>query len=155
VGLILVGLQFTLLGFLVVAALLAISQTDFLAFSGLALAFVGLPLVVSIAVGVMALMANRPGNFKIVPTPKLDGHLVTHGIYKFIRHPMYTSVLLLAASCAWLAGLVLGGFVWLIWVALFGVLLVKANVEERSLLALYPEYATYRAKTWRFVIGLF
>jgi protein-S-isoprenylcysteine O-methyltransferase Ste14 len=155
VGLILVGLQFTLLGFLVVAALLAISGGGSVAFSGLTLVLAPISLVLAVVVGVMALMANRPGNFRIVPTPKRDAQLVTHGIYKFIRHPMYTSVLLLAASCAWMAGLVLGGFAWLIWVALFGVLLVKANVEERALSALYPEYASYQAKTWRFVTGLF
>jgi protein-S-isoprenylcysteine O-methyltransferase Ste14 len=42
----------------------------------------------------------------------------------------------------------------LIVLALLLVLNAKAALEERLLLARWPEYAAYRARTWRFVPGL-
>jgi protein-S-isoprenylcysteine O-methyltransferase Ste14 len=155
VGLVLVGLQFALLGVLLVGALLGISEHGLPVLSGLTGMCAALSIALAVLVGALALAANRPGNFRIVPTPKAGGNLVTHGIYTIIRHPMYTSVLLLGAGFAWVAGLTWGGFAWGVWVALFGVLLLKANAEERALLALYPSYAAYRAKTWRFVAWVF
>ena len=52
------------------------------------------------AVGVWALSANQPGNFNIHPTPHQNGRLIDHGPYRWIRHPMYTSVLLFGAAMA-------------------------------------------------------
>ena len=49
---------------------------------------------VSVALAVVTLLYNQPGNFNIRPTPKTWGTLVTSGPYHWIRHPMYTSVLL-------------------------------------------------------------
>jgi len=161
VGLLLVGLQFTLLGGLSVAAFLAISELGLSTLSGLTAIGPAVLLVLSAWVGGLALAANRPGNFRIVPTPKVGGCLITHGIYKTTRHPMYTSVLLLGASLAWvasltkLAGGVWGGFAWLAWAALFVVLLVKAEAEEKALTKLYPGYAAYRAQTSRFIAWIF
>lgn len=95
-----------------------------------------------------ALTANRPGNFNIRPTPRPDGELVTGGPYRWIRHPMYTSVLMAAAAAAlWslqAADLVL-------WVALLFVLLFKAGIEERALLRRFPGYQDYKARTKRFL----
>jgi len=46
-----------------------------------------------LAVGVAALLKNRLSNFNIVPDIKEDCILVKDGIYAYIRHPMYTSVI--------------------------------------------------------------
>lgn len=94
--------------------------------------------------GVRSLGASRTPN----PTPRPDAELVQSGIYRLLRHPLYSSVML--ASLGWA----------LLWqsaaaLAASAVLCVffdaKARLEERLLLARFPEYAAYRMKTWRFV----
>ena len=102
--------------------------------------------------GVWALYANRPGNFNIRPTPRIGGQLVQNGPYRWIRHPMYTAVILCGLACAWALGATMG---WLVWAALVIVLTVKATLEERWMLSRHPNYAAYRVRTSRFVPGLF
>jgi protein-S-isoprenylcysteine O-methyltransferase Ste14 len=50
-------------------------------------------IVIGLGVGFAALSKNRLGNFNIVPDIKEDCTLVKDGIYAYIRHPMYTSVI--------------------------------------------------------------
>jgi protein-S-isoprenylcysteine O-methyltransferase Ste14 len=102
----------------------------------------------SAALAVWALVANRPGNFNIRPTPRSGGSLVTHGPYRWIRHPMYTAVLLAAAAAGMASGQVLDA---LLWTALLAVLWAKAVIEERALLVRYPAYQDYRQRTRRFL----
>ena len=83
------------------------------------------------------------------PTP---GGLVTTGPYRFIRHPIYTGLCLLA----W-AGVISN---WSETSASMGVLLVAASVgrmlcEERLVVELYPEYRQYARRTWRMVPFVF
>lgn len=139
VGRLLVVLQFgglALLGWRAMAAPSAISVqvVSLLTASGL--------------LALWALAANRPGNFNIRPTPRHGGSLVTSGPYRWIRHPMYTSVLLAAAAAAWKSFETADA---LLWLALLGVLLAKATIEERALVRRFPDYQGYRARTTRFV----
>lgn len=140
-GKLLVALQFGLLTALVVLCVLSAAERSPGA--------VALTLwVASIALGLWTLGANRPGNFNIHPEPKTEGRLVTTGPYRWVRHPMYTSVLLLAAGAsAWLAN-VTGAALWL---ALLVVLILKLRLEEAWLVQRYPAYAEYRRSTWRLV----
>lgn len=99
----------------------------------------------SAVLGLWTLWVNRPGNFNIRPEPHPDGHLVQEGPYRWVRHPMYGAVLLLAAgAAAWLAN-ALGVVLWL---ALLAVLLAKTSLEKQWLLKRYPQYANYRLRTW-------
>lgn len=95
------------------------------------------------ALGLWTLGANRWGNFNIRPEPREGGVLVTGGPYRYVRHPMYAAVLLLAAGCAAAAP----GVAWIAWGALAAVLAAKAWLEERGLAAAHPGYAAYRART--------
>jgi len=108
-------------------------------------------LVLAVLLGTWTLLHNRPGNFNVQPQPRARGHLVTDGPYRRVRHPMYITVLLGAAGWADCAG---GWWRVLIVLALLLVLNAKAALEERLLQARWPEYAAYRARTWRFVPGL-
>lgn len=100
-------------------------------------------LVAGLAVGAWALAANRPGNFNIRPDLREGGTLVTHGPYRWVRHPMYLAVpVTMAAFCV--AG---DAIQWGMWVALLGVLAAKARREERGLVVAHPGYAGYRART--------
>ena len=144
-GAVLVGLQFALLAGL---AMEAAARFDSARLPPDALASA----VAAIALGLWALSANRPGNFHIRPAPREGGHLVQHGPYRWIRHPMYSALLLAGVAAVRLSG---EGFSWLILLALAGVLAVKAAVEERALVAHYADYADYRRRTRRFVPGLY
>lgn len=95
-----------------------------------------------------ALRANRPGNFNIHPRPRVGGTLVTSGPYGWVRHPMYSFLLLGALALARTADT---GMAWLAWGALLVVLLGKSALEERWMLAQHPGYAHYREQTKRFV----
>ena len=102
--------------------------------------------------GAWALYCNRPGNFNIRPTPRAGGRLVQQGPYRWIRHPMYTALIACGSAGAWAAASTWG---WLAVAALGAVLAVKAVFEERWMLVEHPGYAAYRARTWRFLPGLF
>lgn len=103
-------------------------------------------------VGVAALAANRPGNFNIRPEPKAGARLVTSGIYRRIRHPMYSAVLL-----AMLAAVLADPRPWRImaWLALLAVLVAKLRREERYLLQRFAEYAAYCERTRRLLPGVY
>lgn len=107
---------------------------------------------VSLALFVWTLVHNRLGNFNIRPTPKSWGMLVTTGPYKQIRHPMYTSMLLGAASLALMSDPLLG---WSAWSALALVLVVKSNLEERWLNEVHPGYSSYHRESKRFIPWVF
>ena len=100
------------------------------------------------ALGLWAVFSVRIGNFNVVPDVRPDGQLVQHGPYRFIRHPMYASLLL--GSLA----LVLDTPVWwrwLVWGVLLVNLLVKLTYEERLLAAHFPAYAAYQRASKRLV----
>ncbi|MBU0632857.1 isoprenylcysteine carboxylmethyltransferase family protein [bacterium] len=50
-------------------------------------------IALGLVIGIAALYKNRLGNFNIRPDIKEGGVFVNEGIYHYIRHPMYTSVL--------------------------------------------------------------
>jgi protein-S-isoprenylcysteine O-methyltransferase Ste14 len=109
-------------------------------------------LLASAAVGLAALAINRPGNFNIRPELKSGAQLARSGIYRWIRHPMYGAVLL-----ATLGLVLLDPRPWRFaaWLALLGVLLVKAQREEHYLLQRFADYQAYRRRTWRLLPGIF
>ncbi len=80
-------------------------------------------------------------------------HLVTEGIYRYIRHPMYSSLLLLAWG-TFLKHFSLAG---LVAVAVSTIFLVVAGlIEEKENLAFFgPAYLEYRKTTKMFLPFLF
>ncbi len=113
---------------------------------------VWLCLITSAVIGVAALSANRPGNFNIHPAPKATGQIVTGGVYRSIRHPMYTAVLLFSLS-----GVLSGPNTTAImaFLLLVLVLLLKALLEERWMSRHHQGYNAYIKRTTRFIPGLF
>jgi protein-S-isoprenylcysteine O-methyltransferase Ste14 len=104
---------------------------------------------VLIAVGVLVALAaglRLGGALTPLPIPKEGQSLVTTGIYRFVRHPIYTGVLLAAA------GLVVwgGSLAHIIgWLALYVVLSVKASGEEAMLAILHDGYEDYKKTSGR------
>ncbi len=105
----------------------------------------------SVLLGLWALTANRIGNFNITPAPRAGGRMVSEGPYRWIRHPMYTSMIGFCGACAWAQGSAWAG---LSEAALVAVLWFKAGMEERWMLQAHPGYAAYRSRTHRFLPGL-
>ena len=95
-----------------------------------------------VAVAAITVMPSR--SFSVMPEPTREGELVTRGIYRHIRHPMYLAVLLcgLAACLAYASAPK-----WGLLALLAGVLTAKIRREERLLLARFEGYASYRLQT--------
>ena len=87
-----------------------------------------------------------------LPAPKASAQLVEHGIYRFVRHPIYTGLIVAA----------LGGSIYavsplalLLTGALAVVLDLKSRREEVWLRERFAGYAAYVSRTRRFIPGLY
>lgn len=99
--------------------------------------------------GVWAVLVMGIGRFNIRPDVRQDARLVSESLpYAWIRHPMYSSVMLFCAGLLFapLTPLKLG-----LWAALCVVLWFKARFEEQLLSARFADYAAYQARSKRFV----
>jgi protein-S-isoprenylcysteine O-methyltransferase Ste14 len=77
------------------------------------------------------------------PRPPRDAELVDRGPFRFLRHPLYVGGVLFFAGLSLVFsayGLALTAVLAVFWIA-------KARLEERHLLARFPEYADYRRRT--------
>lgn len=83
-----------------------------------------------------------------LPRPGQQSRLVRHGIYGLMRHPLYTSVLLVALGWALIWG---SGPALLAALALGPFFEAKARREERWLREQFPEYADYARRVRRFI----
>ncbi len=98
--------------------------------------------------GLIVLYYNRPGNFAVYPEVKTGAQLITHGPYRYVRHPMYTALMIMMAGIAGYNGH------WVNYLAALGittVVVMKAYREEELLPLVFPQYAVYKAQTKRFV----
>jgi len=100
------------------------------------------------AFGLWAIMYNRLGNFNIRPELKDGCALVTTGPYKFVRHPMYTSVMLITLGMAVATPIYLE---WSSLILLSMVLALKAVREERLWCEGNEAYKRYMRETKRFI----
>ncbi len=83
-----------------------------------------------------------------MPIPKKGGKMTSHGLYRYVRHPMYSSVLLFSLGIA----LYYGTLYKYILVGLLCLLLyLKSSYEEKLLADTYPDYANYAKNTPRFI----
>jgi protein-S-isoprenylcysteine O-methyltransferase Ste14 len=146
-----------------VAMLKAVSVFGYLAMAGGLLALLlthrvlsPSPFVIAVQIGSVALMlwarvtfGRRSFHAAANPT---EGGLVTTGPYHYIRHPIYTAVCLFvtAGVAAHLSLLAL-----LLYALVLGGTLVRIYCEEHLVLARYPEYRLYAAKTPRMIPFVF
>jgi protein-S-isoprenylcysteine O-methyltransferase Ste14 len=95
----------------------------------------------------VAAMAQLGPLFSTFVTIQKEHRLVTSGLYRFVRHPIYTGSLLAVV------GIFLVFRSRLVWGALplYGLgTLWRIHDEERLLLAAFgEEFRRYRARTWR------
>ncbi len=84
-------------------------------------------------------------SIQIAPEPRADATLVTSGIYRWFRHPIYTAILLIVI------GIFLRRptpFIGIAALAVIIFLAVKVQFEEKLLEAHYPTYAAYKSRSW-------
>ena len=103
-------------------------------------------------IGLWAFLAMGLRNLRAFPEIPQHGRLVVHGPYRWVRHPMYTSVLVM--TLAWMVEHPLP-FRMVLWVGLVVTLWVKLGYEEQLLLTRFPSYERYRKGTKRLIPFLF
>jgi protein-S-isoprenylcysteine O-methyltransferase Ste14 len=113
--------------------------------------FVLAPQLAAVALMLWARITFGRRSYHFTANPTAGG-LVTTGPYRFIRHPIYASVCLFttvgAAANFSVASLLFAGLVW-------GGALVRMLCEERLVVARYPEYRQYAARTSRIIPYVF
>jgi len=112
----------------------------------------GLLLLLSLGLVTWALITMRDNRLRISPIPAEDAVLVVGGPYKYLRHPMYTAILLAAI------GLIIAHFSWFrifLGLALLAVLLIKVEWEESMLAQKFPDYVDYASSTRKIIPYLY
>lgn len=137
-----VTIQFTLFG----VYLLPISVYDLVVPFALRITGLGLFLVGAVVIILALLALNR--HLSAFPTPKADGELIESSVYKRVRHPIYTGILLGTLGMALYSESVVR---LLIFAALLLLFTLKARYEEQLLLGKYPGYAAYMTRTGMFL----
>ena len=98
---------------------------------------------------VMVVAGLRLGSgLTATPVPTETARLATGGLYRFVRHPIYSGVLLAVAGITLRSGGAVRLVLALVIVAFFH---VKSRWEEARLRERYPDYAAYAERTPRFV----
>lgn len=102
--------------------------------------------IIGLTVVVAALWKlNR--NLTPFPTPKPGSQLVQTGLYKWVRHPIYTGIIISVFSVATALG---SPHKLLVSAFLLFLFYLKTQYEEKRLSQQYAGYAQYIKKTGRF-----
>jgi protein-S-isoprenylcysteine O-methyltransferase Ste14 len=115
----------------------------------------GVWLIVQVAgavIGVWALAIMRLSRLNVLPDVRDDAELVRSGPYRYIRHPMYTSLLMMTGA---MVASLFSVIRLVIWAVLLVNLLVKLSHEEKLLAARFAEYEHYRQSTKRLIPGVY
>ncbi len=111
---------------------------------------IGVAAIVLGMVGFVASVAHLGRALTPHPEPNREG-LVAHGIYRWVRHPMYASLAAFAVGVAVTMGSIASYASALALAVLFE---VKTRVEERYLVRAYDGYEAYARDTGKFIPGL-
>jgi len=114
-------------------------------YTGLAIAIVGILVIISA-------MITLNTNLTPFPSPKSNSQLVTAGLYKYIRHPIYTGIILLTGGYGTYSENTLR---LLVTAALLILFRYKAKYEEGLLKKKFPEYGQYSSSTKMFFPGIY
>ena len=100
----------------------------------------------------LASVAALNTNLSAFPTPKKSAELIKSGIYKYIRHPIYSGILFFTFGFSMYSENTLRLIIFFMLLVLFR---FKAAYEEKLLLDKFPGYAAYKKVTGMFLPGNF
>lgn len=87
-------------------------------------------------------------NLSPFPTPVKNSQLITNGVFRISRHPIYLAILVGVFSLGFLLG---SGYKLIIACVFLLFFYSKTRYEEKKLEERFPEYKSYKKKTGRFV----
>jgi protein-S-isoprenylcysteine O-methyltransferase Ste14 len=140
----LVGTQFFLFFLFLFPTKFLFNVAAFLQIPGLILSILGF-IIVLIA------LFDLDKSLTAFPTPKNNSELITSGLYKYVRHPIYTGILLTVFGYSIYSASIPRLIISLLLLILF---YFKTNYEEHKLSEKYPDYYAYKARTGRFIPNL-
>lgn len=86
-------------------------------------------------------------NLSPFPSPLPGAKLIVNGVYKFVRHPIYTGLILAFFGYAIISD---SGYRLLISAVLFLLFYFKTHYEEKRLIEKFPNYSEYKKRSGRF-----
>lgn len=101
-------------------------------------------------IGVMGIIYSAYSirtSLTVMPQPKNTAKLSTTGLYSYVRHPMYTCVIMIALGIALRSG---APYKFIIVVCLVLLFYFKSKFEDTLLLRKFPTYTQYTQGTPRF-----
>lgn len=106
-------------------------------------------------IGIMSILISAYSirkSLTVMPIPKDHGQLALDGLYKYVRHPMYTSVLIFSLGLALSSGEL---YKYVLVIGLSFLFYYKSVYEEKFLIRKYAGYDKYAKNTPRFVPRIF
>lgn len=91
-------------------------------------------------------------NLSPFPSPLPGSKLIVNGAYRWVRHPIYTGILMGFTGFAIIAD---SGYKLLITFLLFLLFYFKSKYEEKRLEMIFSDYSEYKKQTGRFFPKLF
>jgi protein-S-isoprenylcysteine O-methyltransferase Ste14 len=112
----------------------------------------GLVLIAAATLCSLAGLLALGRNLTPFPKPSAKTELVQHGIYRLIRHPLYTSVFCASVGSA----LIFQSWPASVASVALGIFFdAKARQEERWLRRRFPDYSSYESRVRRFIPWLY
>lgn len=137
----LVTVQFVLFTIFYIPFIPYAFKTPFiLKYTGVIISVLGFLIII-----VAILQLNK--NLTPFPTPKDKGSLINTGLYKYVRHPIYSGIFMAASGIA-----LYTGSYWQLAISFILLILFyyKSKYEESLLIEKYNEYENYKKVTRRF-----
>ena len=108
----------------------------------------GVPILVIGGILGTAGVLSLGSNLSPFPKPLENGQLVTTGAYRFVRHPIYTGLILGTLGWGLVAGSLLGVGLAIVMLIFFD---FKSRREEEWLVEKYPGYSDYRRRVRKLI----
>jgi len=109
---------------------------------------IGICIAITGALVALIALSQLNTNLSPFPSPKSNISLITNGIYKYSRHPIYTGILGILLGYGLYAG---SGYKIFITIMLLVLFYYKSKYEEKKLSSMFSKYPEYMKTTGMFL----